>query len=180
MSLCGLLEYHWAFLCLFAVPFLCYANETLSFVEFSSTESVPGLTLSYCHVSDCLHFKWKPVLNKTHFRLQCQSGFFNISVLDWQQPLTMPLNDERPTSTSSTVASEDQSSDTESSERCDSLTSSSDVDCSRQSFTSDSSSKHNSPSCRFCFSDFFYVLFWNFIYFLFYCFPRKLYSVVFY
>ncbi|NP_998185.1 T-complex protein 11-like protein 2 [Danio rerio] len=59
----------------------------------------------------------------------------------------MPLNDERPTSTSSTVASEDQSSDTESSERCDSLTSSSDVDCSRQSFTSDSSSKHNSPSC---------------------------------
>ncbi|KAK2892768.1 hypothetical protein Q8A67_012756 [Cirrhinus molitorella] len=63
-----------------------------------------------------------------------------------QQPLTMPLNDERPTSTS-TVASEDQSSDTESSERCDSLTSSSDVDCSRQSFTSDSSSKHNSPSC---------------------------------
>ncbi|RXN17741.1 T-complex 11 2 [Labeo rohita] len=63
-----------------------------------------------------------------------------------KQPLTMPLNDERPTSTS-TVASEDQSSDTESSERCDSLTSSSDVDCSRQSFTSDSSSKHNSPSC---------------------------------
>ncbi|XP_051977119.1 T-complex protein 11-like protein 2 [Xyrauchen texanus] len=58
----------------------------------------------------------------------------------------MPLNDERPTSTS-TVSSEDQISDTESSERCDSLTLSSDVDFSRQSFTSDSSSKHNSPSC---------------------------------
>uniref|UniRef100_A0A673JP86 T-complex protein 11-like protein 2 n=1 Tax=Sinocyclocheilus rhinocerous TaxID=307959 RepID=A0A673JP86_9TELE len=58
----------------------------------------------------------------------------------------MPLNEERPTSTS-TVASEDKNSDTESSERCDSLTWSSDVDCSRQSFTSDSSSKHNSPSC---------------------------------
>ncbi|KAA0720998.1 T-complex protein 11-like protein 2 [Triplophysa tibetana] len=58
----------------------------------------------------------------------------------------MPLNNERPTSTS-TVASEDQNSDTESSERCDSLTSCSDVDCSRQSFTSNSSSKHNSPSC---------------------------------
>ncbi|XP_056091740.1 T-complex protein 11-like protein 2 [Rhinichthys klamathensis goyatoka] len=58
----------------------------------------------------------------------------------------MPLNDERPTSTS-TVASEEQNSDTESSGRCDSLTSSSDVDFSRQSFTSDSSSKHNSPSC---------------------------------
>ncbi|XDV24996.1 hypothetical protein PO909_029003 [Leuciscus waleckii] len=58
----------------------------------------------------------------------------------------MPLNDERPTSTS-TVASEEQNSDTESSERCDSMTSSSDVDSSRQSFTSDSSSKHNSPSC---------------------------------
>ncbi|KTG40892.1 hypothetical protein cypCar_00001064 [Cyprinus carpio] len=58
----------------------------------------------------------------------------------------MPLNNERPTSTS-TVACEDKNSDTESSERCDSLTSSSDVDFSRQSFTSDSSSKHTSPSC---------------------------------
>lgn len=58
----------------------------------------------------------------------------------------MPLNDERPTSTS-TMASEDLNSDTESSERCDSLTSCSDVDYSRQSFTSNSSSKHNSPSC---------------------------------
>lgn len=64
-----------------------------------------------------------------------------------QQLLEMPLNDERPTSTS-TVTSEDQNSDTESSERCDSLTSCSDVDCSRQSFTSNSSSKHNSPSCK--------------------------------
>ncbi|XP_030635669.1 T-complex protein 11-like protein 2 [Chanos chanos] len=58
----------------------------------------------------------------------------------------MPLNDERPTSTSMAVG-EDQGSDTESSERCDSVTSSSDFECSRQSFTSDSSSKHNSPSC---------------------------------
>uniref|UniRef100_A0A665WHL1 T-complex 11, testis-specific-like 2 n=1 Tax=Echeneis naucrates TaxID=173247 RepID=A0A665WHL1_ECHNA len=57
----------------------------------------------------------------------------------------MPLNDERPTSSSS---SEDQNSDVESSsERCDSMTSTSDVDCSRESFTSDCSSKHCSPSC---------------------------------
>uniref|UniRef100_A0A665WH87 T-complex 11, testis-specific-like 2 n=1 Tax=Echeneis naucrates TaxID=173247 RepID=A0A665WH87_ECHNA len=56
----------------------------------------------------------------------------------------MPLNDERPTSSSS---SEDQNSDVESSsERCDSMTSTSDVDCSRESFTSDCSSKHCSPS----------------------------------
>ncbi|XP_051974474.1 T-complex protein 11-like protein 2 [Xyrauchen texanus] len=58
----------------------------------------------------------------------------------------MPLNNERPTSMS-TVSSEDQSSDSESLERCNSLTLSSDVDYSRQSFTSDSSSKNNSPSC---------------------------------
>ncbi|KAG7456227.1 hypothetical protein MATL_G00249540 [Megalops atlanticus] len=57
----------------------------------------------------------------------------------------MPLNNERPTSTS-TARSEDQSSDTESSDRCDSMTSTSDFECSRQSFTSDSSSKHSSPS----------------------------------
>ncbi|XP_035282972.1 T-complex protein 11-like protein 2 isoform X2 [Anguilla anguilla] len=56
----------------------------------------------------------------------------------------MPLNNERPTSTS-TTKSEDQCSDTESSDRCDSMTSS-DFECSRQSFTSDSSSKHSSPS----------------------------------
>ncbi|KAL2102992.1 hypothetical protein ACEWY4_002160 [Coilia grayii] len=56
----------------------------------------------------------------------------------------MPLQDERPTSTS-TAASEDQSSDTELSDRCDSMTSASDYECSRQSFTSDSS-KHSSPS----------------------------------
>uniref|UniRef100_A0A3Q3W150 Uncharacterized protein n=1 Tax=Mola mola TaxID=94237 RepID=A0A3Q3W150_MOLML len=57
----------------------------------------------------------------------------------------MPLKDERPTSTSS---GEDQGSDGESSsERCDSVTSASDLDCSRESFTSDSSSKHCTPSC---------------------------------
>uniref|UniRef100_A0A3Q3W156 Uncharacterized protein n=1 Tax=Mola mola TaxID=94237 RepID=A0A3Q3W156_MOLML len=56
----------------------------------------------------------------------------------------MPLKDERPTSTSS---GEDQGSDGESSsERCDSVTSASDLDCSRESFTSDSSSKHCTPS----------------------------------
>lgn len=56
----------------------------------------------------------------------------------------MPLNDERPTSTSS---GEDQGSDVESSsERCDSMTSTSDLDCSRESFTSDTSSKHCTPS----------------------------------
>ncbi|KAM9327683.1 T-complex protein 11-like protein 2 [Pholidichthys leucotaenia] len=56
----------------------------------------------------------------------------------------MPLNDERPSSTSS---GEDQSSDVESSsERCDSVTSKSDLECSRESFTSDSSSKHGTPS----------------------------------
>uniref|UniRef100_A0A667ZLM6 T-complex 11, testis-specific-like 2 n=1 Tax=Myripristis murdjan TaxID=586833 RepID=A0A667ZLM6_9TELE len=56
----------------------------------------------------------------------------------------MPLNDERPASTSS---GEDQGSDVESSsERCDSMTSASDVDCSRESFTSDCSSKHSTPS----------------------------------
>lgn len=58
----------------------------------------------------------------------------------------MPLNDERPASTSS---GEDQGSDVESSsERCDSMTSTSDLDCSRESFTSDSSSKHCTPSCE--------------------------------
>ncbi|TKS90791.1 T-complex protein 11-like protein 2 [Collichthys lucidus] len=56
----------------------------------------------------------------------------------------MPLNDERPASTSS---GEDQGSDVESaSERCDSMTSTSDLDCSRESFTSDCSSKHCTPS----------------------------------
>jgi len=53
----------------------------------------------------------------------------------------MPLQDERPSSSS------DQGSDTDTelSERCDSLTSASDLELSRQSFTSDSS-KHSSPS----------------------------------
>ncbi|XP_048886920.1 T-complex protein 11-like protein 2 isoform X1 [Brienomyrus brachyistius] len=59
----------------------------------------------------------------------------------------MPLNDERPASTStSTTASEDPSSDTECSDRCDSVTSSSDFEFSRQSFTSGDSSNHSSPS----------------------------------
>ncbi|KAA8580236.1 hypothetical protein FQN60_005771 [Etheostoma spectabile] len=52
----------------------------------------------------------------------------------------MPLNDERPASTSS---GEDQGSDVESSsERCDSMMSTSN----RESFTSDCSSKHSTPS----------------------------------
>lgn len=54
----------------------------------------------------------------------------------------MPQNDERPVS-----SGEDQGSDVESSsERCDSMTSTSDLDCSRESFTSDCSSKHSTPS----------------------------------
>ncbi|KAK9525757.1 hypothetical protein VZT92_016439 [Zoarces viviparus] len=56
----------------------------------------------------------------------------------------MPLNDERPGSTSS---GEEQGSDVDSSsERCDSMTSTSDLDSSRESFTSDCSSKHCTPS----------------------------------
>ncbi|XP_020509324.2 T-complex protein 11-like protein 2 [Labrus bergylta] len=56
----------------------------------------------------------------------------------------MPLKDEGPASTSS---GEEQGSDAESSsERCDSMTSASDLDCSRESFTSDCSSKHCTPS----------------------------------
>ncbi|XP_076015088.1 T-complex protein 11-like protein 2 [Genypterus blacodes] len=56
----------------------------------------------------------------------------------------MPLNNERPTSTSS---GEDQGSDVDSSsERHDSVTSTSDGEFSRASFTSDSSSKHCTPS----------------------------------
>ncbi|XP_031714793.1 T-complex protein 11-like protein 2 [Anarrhichthys ocellatus] len=56
----------------------------------------------------------------------------------------MPLNDERPGSTSS---GEERGSDVESSsERCDSMMSTSDLDCSRESFTSDCSSKHCTPS----------------------------------
>ncbi|KAM9705740.1 T-complex protein 11-like protein 2 [Menidia menidia] len=56
----------------------------------------------------------------------------------------MPLNDERPTSTSS---GEDQSSDVESSsECCDSTRSAGDPDGLRDSFNSDCSSKHCSPS----------------------------------
>lgn len=56
----------------------------------------------------------------------------------------MPLNDERPNYTSS---GEDQGSNVESSpERCDSMTLNSDLECSRDSFTSDSSSKHCTPS----------------------------------
>ncbi|XP_070848507.1 T-complex protein 11-like protein 2 [Chaetodon trifascialis] len=56
----------------------------------------------------------------------------------------MPLNDERPASASS---GEDQGSDVESSsERYDSMTSTSDLECSRESFTSDGSSKHCTPS----------------------------------
>ncbi|XP_028672559.1 T-complex protein 11-like protein 2 isoform X1 [Erpetoichthys calabaricus] len=54
----------------------------------------------------------------------------------------MPLNDERP----SVSVSDDQGSDTESSERCDSMASSNDFESSRQSFTSDSSSKVGSPA----------------------------------
>lgn len=41
---------------------------------------------------------------------------------------------------------EDQGSDVESSERCDSLTSASDLDCSQESFASNNSSKHCTPS----------------------------------
>lgn len=56
----------------------------------------------------------------------------------------MPLNDERPTSTSS---GDDQGSDVEaSSERCNSETLTSDLDSSRESFSSDCSSKHCTPS----------------------------------
>lgn len=56
----------------------------------------------------------------------------------------MPLNNERPASASS---GEDQGSDVESSsERCDSITSTSHLDFSRESFTSDCSSKHCTPS----------------------------------
>lgn len=55
-------------------------------------------------------------------------------------------NDECPVSTSS---GDDQGSDGESSSgRCDSMTSASEMDCSRESFTSNSSSKHCSPSCE--------------------------------
>lgn len=56
----------------------------------------------------------------------------------------MPLNDERPGSMSS--SGEDQGSDVESSERCDSITSASDLDCSQESFASNNSSKHCTPS----------------------------------
>lgn len=52
----------------------------------------------------------------------------------------MPLNDERPGSMSS--SGEDQGSDVESSDRCDSLTSASDLDCSASNY----SSKHCTPS----------------------------------
>ncbi|XP_019738597.1 T-complex protein 11-like protein 2 [Hippocampus comes] len=56
----------------------------------------------------------------------------------------MPLNNERPSYTSS---GDEQGSDGESSSgRCDSTASASDTDCSRESFTSDGSSKHCSPS----------------------------------
>ncbi|KAG7261259.1 hypothetical protein CRUP_013822 [Coryphaenoides rupestris] len=58
----------------------------------------------------------------------------------------MPLNDERPASS----GSEDQGSDGEgeggSAGRCDSLTSASDTDLSRESFTSSCSSKQSTPS----------------------------------
>ncbi|XP_072311199.1 T-complex protein 11-like protein 2 [Eucyclogobius newberryi] len=57
----------------------------------------------------------------------------------------MPLNNERPGSISS--GGEDQGSDVESSsERCDSFTSASDLDCSQESFTSNNSSKQCTPS----------------------------------
>lgn len=56
----------------------------------------------------------------------------------------MPLNDERPGSMSS--SGEEQGSDVESSERCDSLTSASDLDCSQETFASNNSSKHCTPS----------------------------------
>lgn len=56
----------------------------------------------------------------------------------------MPLNDERPGSMSS--SGEDQNSDVESSERCDSITSASDLDCSQESCASNNSSKHCTPS----------------------------------
>uniref|UniRef100_A0A8C6U912 T-complex 11, testis-specific-like 2 n=1 Tax=Neogobius melanostomus TaxID=47308 RepID=A0A8C6U912_9GOBI len=55
----------------------------------------------------------------------------------------MPLNDERPGSMSS--SGDDQSSDVESSERCDSITSASDLD-SQESCASNNSSKRSTPS----------------------------------
>ncbi|XP_061663556.1 T-complex protein 11-like protein 2 [Syngnathoides biaculeatus] len=58
----------------------------------------------------------------------------------------MPLNNERPPSTSS---GDEQGSDGESPPppgRCDSAASASDTDCSRESFTSEGSSKHCTPS----------------------------------
>lgn len=59
MSLCGTHEYHWALLLTIYFPLplqvtFLYVNEALYIlVEFSSTESVPALTLSYCHISHC-------------------------------------------------------------------------------------------------------------------------------
>ncbi|KAM8883642.1 T-complex protein 11-like protein 2 isoform 1-T1 [Synchiropus picturatus] len=56
----------------------------------------------------------------------------------------MPLNNECPSTSSS---GEDQGSDAEStSGRCDSMTSNSDLDCSRKSSTNEGSSKHCTPS----------------------------------
>ncbi|KAF3705177.1 T-complex protein 11-like protein 2 [Channa argus] len=70
--------------------------------------------------------------------------FIYIGTFSVQLYPKMPRNDERPTSTSS---GEDPGSDVESSsERCDSMTSASDLDCCRESFTSYCSSKHCTPS----------------------------------
>lgn len=87
------------------------------------------------HWSDNIQF-WQNTSNAHHLRISADLLIAN-----------MPLNDERLNSTSS---GEDLGSDVEStSERYDSLTSSSDLDCSRESFTSDCSSKHCTPSCEY-------------------------------
>lgn len=54
----------------------------------------------------------------------------------------MPLNDEKQ------CVNEDQQSDSESSRFSESMASLSDYECSRQSFTSDFSSKSSSPACE--------------------------------
>lgn len=54
----------------------------------------------------------------------------------------MPFNGEKQ------CVSEDQQSDSESSRFAEGVASLSDYECSRQSFTSDSSSKSSSPACK--------------------------------
>lgn len=84
------------------------------------------------------HHGWKCCRTLTQGLFVC-AGAISLSTLQWHK---MPFNGEKH------CVGEDQPSDSDSSRFSESMASLSDYECSRQSFTSDSSSKSSSPACK--------------------------------